>query len=298
MALIGMAVHDTEQNERSKYTRETLNSLLHTVDFSKHRLVISDNGSCEETKQIYKWFKNELCLKVINEADVECDMTVESIELILTPGYNNHGKPTLIVINNGENLGTAKAVNKAMAYLKPGEHFIKMDNDVVFYTPGWVDLLEDAMQRPTAQPIGILGLKRKDLAQCPWNEEHPSWKTTIHMLPHEKGQRWLVVENSVDVMGTCTMFNPQLIAKIGGLRQPGVYGWDDVDYSIRSLHAGFTNAFLLGVEIDHIDTGDNDYAEWKRKEAARTGSERKAWETGYTNGTTPIFQPYIDTCKQ
>ena len=48
MALIAMAVHDTVENGRSKYTEKTLRTLLDTVDWHDHRLIIVDNNSCKD----------------------------------------------------------------------------------------------------------------------------------------------------------------------------------------------------------------------------------------------------------
>ncbi|KKL70068.1 hypothetical protein LCGC14_2108670, partial [marine sediment metagenome] len=56
MALIGMAVHSTPENNRLQYTKRTLESLERTVDWDKHRLIIVDNNSCEEMHQVYEEF--------------------------------------------------------------------------------------------------------------------------------------------------------------------------------------------------------------------------------------------------
>lgn len=64
MALIAMAVYDTEENKRAKLTYRTVECLLKTVDFNKHRLFIIDNASCEESNSyIYKLAQgNIICL--------------------------------------------------------------------------------------------------------------------------------------------------------------------------------------------------------------------------------------------
>ena len=104
-----MAVYDTEENQRSKYTSQTLESLVNTTDFNNHRIIVIDNNSCIETKNI-----------------------LEEHEQFIT------------IITNTENVGTAKAINQAWAYRKPNEVVIKMDNDVVinnysgFHTQGQV----------------------------------------------------------------------------------------------------------------------------------------------------------------
>jgi GT2 family glycosyltransferase len=252
MALIAMAVYDTEENKRSKYTKQTLESLHDTVDFENHRLIIIDNNSCKETKNIISEF--------------------------LTYAHRN-----VYVITNTENVGTAKAINQAWAYRKPNETVIKMDNDVVINNYGWIEEMELAMK---LGGYGILGLKRKDLMQSPNASNH--WKTELKMLPHEKGDNWVVVEESADIMGTVQMFHPELINKMGGLMQAGVYGFDDTLACIRAILLGYKLAFLPHIDIDHIDVGGDAYTEWKRKYAGEKMEEFYKIKDGLINGTIPI----------
>lgn len=248
MALIAMAVYDTVENERSKYTSQTLESLTETVDFSKHRVIVTDNDSCIETKNILK--------------DYEQFITA---------------------ITNTDNVGTAKAINQAWAYRKPNETVIKMDNDVVINNYGWVEEMELAMK---LGGYGILGLKRKDLMQSPNASNH--WKTELKMLPHEKGDNWVVVEESADIMGTVQMFHPSLTDKMGGLLQHGLYGYDDTLACIRAKLLGYKLAFLPHIDIDHIDVGGDVYSEWKRKYAGEKMEEFYKIKEGLINGTIPI----------
>jgi GT2 family glycosyltransferase len=248
MALVSMCCHDTVENKRSKYTLQTLESLVNTTDFNNHRIIVIDNNSCIETKNI-----------------------LEEHEQFIT------------VITNTENVGTAKAINQAWAYRKPNEVVIKMDNDVVINNYGWVEEMELAMK---LGGYGIMGLKRKDLMQSPNASNH--WKTELKMLPHEKGDNWVVVEESADIMGTVQMFHPELINKMGGLMQAGVYGFDDTLACIRAILLGYKLAFLPHIDIDHIDVGGDAYTEWKRKYAGEKMEEFYKIKDGLINGTIPI----------
>lgn len=231
--LIAMAVHDTVENERTWMTEETLLSLAETVDWNKHRLVISDNGSCKETLELYPW-----ALEVFPFG-------------------------SLALIYNGENIGTAAAINEAWRYRNPGEHAVKMDDDVHFHQSGWADWMEGVFDRDPA--IGIVGLKRNDLAESTWAKG--DMKSTLTMLPHRRGERWLVVEEVTGVIGTCVGFSSKLLEEIGYLTQPGVYGFDDSLASIRARIAGYKRVFLCGFEIDHLDPGGDAYCQWKIDQA-------------------------------
>lgn len=249
MAVIAIAVFDTKENGRTELTKQTLHYLRATTDLSKHRLIIVDNNSCKETK------------------DFLTDFGVE-------------------VIWNNENVGTARAINIAMRQRKDGENFIKMDNDIVCRHKGWVDELEEAISRDGT--IGILGLKRKDIWQSPLHENE-AYRTTIKSLPHQAGERWINIEVCPDIMGSCTMFSSKLVETINFLYQKGSYAFDDTDYSYRSHLAGFTNAFLPHIEIDHVDAGGNEYTHWKQRVAGEVMADFNKRCEEYRTGARPLY---------
>jgi len=260
-ALIAMACFDTLENGRTQMTEATLKSLVATVDLgskkapygeSRHRLVISDNGSCRATQRLYRVY----------------------------------GQHIFDVIRNGENIGTAKAINKAWQYRAPGEHVVKMDNDVVIHQAEWLDWIEDAFQRDPK--LGILGLKRSDLEENPWRKD--LFHSSIRMLPHERGQRWIVVEDVAGVMGTCQAYSSLLLDKIGFLSQPGFYGYDDALASIRAKKAGFGRAFLCGFEIDHVDPGGSAFGQWKIDQANKGWGEFQALQRKYESGERKVYE--------
>lgn len=247
MSLLVMAVFDTEENDRAKYTKETLMCLRDTVDWKKHRMVISDNGSCEESQRIMAKYGHLIGARIIH---------------------------------NGENLGTAKAINKGMSIRGKAEHVTKIDNDCVIHQSGWVEEMEEVIDRdPT---IGIVGLKRKDI----------NFDGQYIALPHIAGQRWITVEGGGQIMGTCTMFNWRLIDKIGGLAQPSIYGFDDSTYDLRSQLAGFWNCYLPHINISHIDTGDNQYTQIKHQQASEVWDKYHQMHAEYINGKRPLWEDF------
>lgn len=254
--LIAMAVYDTEENNRTWMTKATLDSLLKTVDFSRHRLIIVDNNSCEKTQKLYD-------------------------------EYSEKFPDSCGIIKNNVNLGTAKAINEAWKLRTEGEHAVKMDNDVVIHQSGWANDMEEVFRR--SPQIGICGLKRKDLDESPWNS--CEWyKSELVMLPQEKGQKWVVVEKVRHVMGTCQAYSSALLDTIGYLYQmDGLYGFDDSLSALRSTISGFWNVFLHGIEIDHIDPGDRDYQKWKHDYSGKLMNEYNKVKMEYLSGKRSVY---------
>jgi GT2 family glycosyltransferase len=261
MARIIMAVYDTVENQRTELTRRTLTDLMETVDFNKHQLFISDNGSCDETLQVY----TDMQYLWWDYAYPESNLTIRP---------------------NGKNLGTANAVNKGIAEREPNQFIIKMDNDVIIHSNDWVEQLEEAMTREPK--IGILGLKRRDLLESTTNID-TNCRSKLIQLPHNPGERWYVVETCKHVMGTCTMLSPALIDKIGGFYQmDGIYGFDDSLMCVRAGIEVYMCVFLSGVDIDHIDPGGTDYTKEKAEYAGMMSDRYRTAVAAYKSGLRPI----------
>jgi len=253
MALITMASYSTYENEKLDCLRRTLECIADTVDLTRHRVIVVDNGSIPEADYIYKVF------------------------------------PKFTFIFNGENLGTAGAVNLAWAQRRPGEHVVKMDDDVVIHSDTWADELEEAIERDPQ--IGIIGLKRKDLLESP--DRTDQFKSELGRLPHEPGQAWIDVEWVNHVMGTCQMYNHRLLDKIGYLYQPRLYGFDDSLAAVRCRVAGFKNCFLPHIRIDHIDRGDTPFQAWKHKVSLEDMGAYNQIKHEYETGKRSVYyNPY------
>ena len=250
MALIAMCCFDTDENNRTQYTKRTLQSLMQTVNMARHRIIVVDNASCEATKRVLRDFD-----------------------------------PYIKVITLGQNLGTAKGINMAWLEREPGEHAIKMDNDVVIHSTGWVEEMEEAIMLDSK--IGIVGLKRKDCWENP-NHESAMYRSELKLLGGVN-HKWIPIEKVNHVMGTCQMFNSALLDKIGYLYQPRLYGFDDSLAAIRCQVAGFYSCFIPHIEIDHIDTGETPYQGWKEKHSGEDMVAFNQIKNAYLNGTKPIY---------
>lgn len=251
--LIAMATYITEENRKLEVAKRCVNRTIQSFDPQQHRMFIVDNASYQPWQE----------------------------HLSTLPAY-------IRVIRNDENVGTAKAINKAWKLRRQGENCVKMDDDVVIFSDEWADVLEDVFRRDPM--IGICGLKRKDLAEAPWET---GWmRSALKMLPHQPGQRWLVIEEVNHVMGTCQAYRSSLLDEMGYLYQlPGnKYGFDDAISAARSIKLGYKNCFVLGITIDHIDPGGTPYQNWKEQNAAQRIDEYQAFVAKITSGEEPVYR--------
>lgn len=261
-----MASYVTETNNRLEYAKDTLLGLVNTVDFNKHELFISDNNSCKEMLDYYDKFQ-----KVFLELFPKGNLTIR---------YNN------------VNLGTAEAVNLGIRNRKPNQYVIKIDSDITVGKQDWVEEMEECFER--YPNLGILGLKRTEVIQKA-DHENPDYRTKLVSAPHERGQKWIVLELCEDIIGSCTMLSPKLLDKVGYFFQPENYGWDDVLICIRSEKAGFVNAFLPHIPIVHLDNGEGEYVKEKQREASRTMAQFSEIAEDYKSGVRDIYyNPFED----
>lgn len=264
-SVISIAIYDLEGTKRPSYTRRTLESLLETVNFNNHVLYLGDNNSCQETKDYLNVFQNKFRLKF--------------------PEQN------LKIEHHATNLGTAKCVNRGWAWARANfdiAGYIKMDNDVIVHQSGWVEAMEEAIQRfPRA---GIVGLKRFDLEEHPDHEN--GWFRSALIMLHEKGKYDIILECCHHVMGTAEMLSKALVDKIGGLYQcEGKYAFDDSLACVRARKAGFESCFLHGIKISHIDEGGDEYTQWKRDYAGEMMQKFHEIKAEYESGRRHIYEP-------
>lgn len=268
MALVAVPVWNTVENDRLPLVRETLRSLADTVDWKRHTcVVIDDNSSCPHTLGMY-----ETMLR--------------------------HHLPFTLICNE-ENVGTARSVNRGWRLRKPGVHATKVDSDLTFPESGWLDKLEECLDRDQAayeaegnagRPrLGIVGLKRRDLDESP-NLPQGHWaKSYLHMLPHEKGQRWLAVEAVMHLMSYCALHSSHLLDRVGYLVQMGKYAFDDSLMVVRARKAGFYSAFLANVDVLHPDPGSTPYQSWKEQYAGERMYTYNRLAEEYLSGQRDIF---------
>jgi len=249
--LITMVTYDHPDNGRSDMSRQTYESLLRTVDFKTHRLAVVDNASTDEN-------------------------THKLLQRIIDDGH--------MVFKSFENIGTARAINMTWQQRRPGEHAVKMDNDVVIHQAGWADLMVEAFHREPR--LGVVGLKRVDLEERP-DHPNPFFRSTMIQT---LGEPEIILEKVHHVIGTCQAYRSELLDEMGYLYQMGgLYGFDDADGCFRSIQLKYWNAFLVGIDIDHIDPGTTIFTKWKQTYAFPRQKQWSYLMKDYQAGRVPLY---------
>ncbi len=208
-------------------------------------------------------FFNTHRLIIINNSQYQ--PTIDWLNAFKDPNLN------WTVLHQSKNLGTAEGINLALKQRNPGEYVVKCDDDLTWCSSGWVEEMERVV---TEHPeIGILGLRRDDVYGELIEDGELLWNK--------------------DIMGTCTMYNPAMLDKVGRLVQCSPqYGYDDCIYSVRSIAAGFKNAFMKNIKIINLDEGGTEYTEWKKREAGLYASEVASLMQLIENGELSYFYPF------
>ena len=131
-----------------------------------------------------------------------------------------------------------------------------------------------------------------DLEERP-DHENGWYKSYLQMLPHARGERWIVVEQVNHVIGTCQAYNSLLLDKIGYLYQMqdegNIYAFDDSLAAVRAAEAGFRSVFLPHIAIDHIDPGGNQWIDEKCKIAGDWMKRYHEVMAEYRSGKRPLW---------
>ena len=222
------------------YTKLTVESILKNSGQSPFELIIVDNGSRPDVRAYFDSIRQKVRLNYIR---------------------------------NEENLGPIRAINqgiKASRY----DYIMVIHNDVIILEEGWLTKIMSAMDKDPR--IGIAGLAGR-------TEIYKTGCVNEASLKHNLQNEDLNPPMSEDlarvavVDGLCFVIRRALIEKVGALDETyGYMHFYDLDMSLQSIQAGFTNA-VVKIEAMHVGNGgitrklreykdivDDDYGLWKR----------------------------------
>jgi len=146
----------------------------------------------------------------------------------------------IILLRNQSNLGWVKSVNKGIAYSK-AEYACVMNNDTLVY-PGWLSEMVNIAEKENE--IGIVN----PIWELPKNYCAAKGDYFKNVIRKQQGK---FMETDW-ARGFCFLVKRKVLEKIGGLDEifsPGYY--DDWDFSLRAVNAGFTVVRAQGAFVWH-----------------------------------------------
>ncbi len=216
-------------------TIECLES-VYQINYPKYDVILIDNDSkdnsikmikkyCEGKLEVHTNFfsKNKINkpIKIIEDHD-ELNLK-NSTKLFLIRNNKNKG------FSGGNNIG----INFALEKLNP-EYILLLNNDTVVDENFLCNLVKTAESNKNT---GIVGPKI-----CYYDHPHETWSSDckISWLTGNLSNQNSKKVNKADwVSGCCIILKRELIKKIGLLDSELFFGWEDVDYCIRSKKVGF-----------------------------------------------------------
>ena len=183
-----------------------------------YELVVVDNGSIDGSQEYFEELSNELDVKYLR---------------------------------NETNLGPIVAINQGIREAKY-EYISQIHNDVVIFEKGWLEKIVSIMESDSNIGIACLAGRQYIREDCSCDE-----KTLKHNLLsiglNEPMKN--VVEDVAVIDGLCFVFTKRLVKEIGFLDETyGMMHFYDMDFSLRSLKAGYRNV-AINVLAFHIGNG-------------------------------------------
>jgi len=246
---------------RQPYTKQCLESLLNNTD-EPFDLIIIDNGSAQPSLDLLKNFEGK-----VFKNGTTCD-----------------------VVYNKTNRGVAPALNQGLRKIKPNQHFMKLDNDMVIpdnhrtWLTEMIDILENNQENIRIVALSPFVYERKD---------HFRRRNIILNNNHE-----YKIEDPTGspVLGPGKLVHNEVIRAIGAYNETfGKYGYEDTDYALRALRMGFRNIYYSECKAKHIDDEQlpesKDWRGFKDSQLRRSAQKVSAARIEYAHDRSKVRIP-------
>ena len=222
-------------------TFKTVRGLRRTVDGSRTRIVVVDDGSQPEHQER---------LRALGGA-----------QLLLA----------------SENAGYAASVNRGMAVARPDEDVVVLNNDVI-PRRGWLAQLQ--MTAYEDDDVGIVGPRllypdgRIQSAGSYRNLGAPEWFDHRYRFRPEHFGPAQVSVDALAVTGACMYLRRDLIDVVGSFDDGYAMGYEDVDYCLRAWDADRSVRYDALATLTHLESPTRGTAQGERE----LNSQRRFWD--------------------
>jgi len=222
-------------------TFDTVRGLRKTVDGSRTRIVVVDDGSAPEHRERLQ--------------------ALEGAEVVRSP----------------DNAGYAASVNRGMELAGPGEDVVVLNSDVIPH-PHWLPRLQQAAY--VSDEIGVVGPRllyddgRIQSAGSYRNLGAPEWfDHRYRFRPPDFGPAQVDCD-ALALTGACMYLRRDLIEAVGPMDEGYGMGYEDVDYCLRSWEAGRVVRYAAEPTLIHLESPTRGTDQNERE----LSSQRRFWE--------------------
>ncbi len=242
--MLGIAVID-----RPKTTEKCLQHILRSDIRDRLSIIVVDNNSNEETKEVLQKYEKD-------------------IDLIITNDFN---------------VGCTFAVNQWLALREPGQYCMKVDADAYILTPDWLDIMLHVFAQKN--PLLETGLEKHRLGFV-MGRRPAFWTDSPQRRAFYVGQRVVCFHiglYAVEVIGSdgviwpWVMFNPELLDTIGYMNEAA--NTDDVDFSCRAAAVSYLGCYIPDVVIFQ-NAHEPGHPEFENQYHSQYDAYKKCWESG------------------
>ena len=155
-------------------------------------------------------------------------------------GMPTSGRLDMVLIKPDENLGWIRSINRGLEFSKDSE-YVSFQNDDTVFTEGWLEEVVSVFEKDPG--IGIV---------------NPEWEkpegADINEYAAELKKKYAGQTIDIDwCRGHCFVVRREVMDKLGGFDPVyiPVY-YDDRDYSLKAIAAGYRCVKAIGAFVDHV----------------------------------------------
>jgi GT2 family glycosyltransferase len=148
----------------------------------------------------------------------------------------------------------SRLVNIGAAAAGPVDHILLLNNDVVSARPGWLSALVEHSQRPGIGAVGARLLFDDGTPQHEGIRVGAEGGPAINLDLSRYFGMGLTSRTVSAVTGACLMVKRTLWEEVGGFDEALRVAFNDVDFCLRLMHAGYRNVYTPLAELTHLES--------------------------------------------
>jgi GT2 family glycosyltransferase len=184
-------------------------------------------------------------------------------------------------------------VNLGVAAAGEVDHVLLLNNDVAGGSPGWIHALLEHSQRSGVGAVGARLLYEDGTTQHEGIRVGGQGVVADNLDLSGYFGMGLATRTVSAVTGACLMVKRALWQEVGGFDETMPVAYNDVDFCLRLLHAGYRNVYTPLAELTHLESatrGRHHPAEDERLFASRWGPFPQGYDR-YIGGHIWSFKP-------